>query len=356
MEHQPYLIFSLNNSRYGVEALSVLEIFFLPELTPIAEAPRDIVGVINLRGAVLPVMDLDLRFGGRSRQYQLTDSIIVLELQGFKIGIIVNQVHEVQELSTEEITTDISYGRKLPANSHHFVSGVAKLAGGIVMLLNHQHLIQYYEDVESLINNEIANSETPGDSQPKDSETLLAEGRIFCPHATPEELAIFRVRAENLMLPTDGQDFTGLIPLAVVGLNGEYFGLDLEIVREFADIRKITPIPCTPAHIIGNINLRGEIVTLVDIRPVLNLPLNSIDTARKVMIVRVDDIVAGVSVDRVFDVTYLHPKEITPIPTAVHSTNDEYLRGTASYREKMMTLLDMIKILTKGELMVNEEV
>ncbi|HIK26798.1 MAG: chemotaxis protein CheW [Oscillatoriaceae bacterium SKW80] len=341
VSYKPYLIFSLDGARYGIEASWVQEIFFLPELTPVAEAPRDIVGIFNLRGRILPVMDLNIRLGQRARDYQLSDSIIVLELQEFQIGIIVNEVHEVQNISSEDIIGEISYGRKIPREYHQLISGVAKTPDGIVMLLDLKQLIHFSPVVE--LTNEEENSE-------------LAEYRVFCPNATPEERAIFRSRAENLMLPSTRQDFTGLIPLAVVGLNGEYFGIDLEIVREFTDIRKITPIPCTPPHIVGNMNLRGEILTLIDLRGVLNLPPNSIEATSKAMVLQVDDIVAGVVVDHVYDVTYLNPKEITPIPTAVHSSNDEFLRGTAPYRDKMMTLLDIPKIFAKGDLVVNEEV
>ncbi len=356
MEQKPYLIFSLNGCRYGVEASCVQEVFFLPELTPVAEAPPDIVGVINLRGNILPVMDLDLRLGHRAREYQLTDSVIVLDLQGFQIGIIVHQVHEVQDLAPEEVTRELFYGRKLPAHSHPFVSGVAKVGGGIVMLLNHENLIRYSEAVEPLISDESADRFAASENYSKESEAVQRAPRVFCPHATAESRAIFRERAENLRSSTDQQDFAGLLPLAIIGLQGEYFGLELEMVREFTDIRKVTPIPCTPAHIVGNMNLRGEIVTLVDIRSLLNLPLTGITQASKAMVIHIEDVVAGVTVDEVFDVMYLHPEQIKPIPAAVHSANDEYLRGTAPYGDKMMTLLDMPKILTKGELTVNEEV
>ena len=153
-----------------------------------------------------------------------------------------------------------------------------------------------------------------------------------------------------------GKILPGLTPLAVIGLNGEYFGFELELVREFTDLRKITPIPCTPAHIIGNMNLRGEIITIIDIRNLLNLSANASSTNSKAMVIHVDDLIAGVTVDEVFDVMYLQPSEMRPIPAAVHSSNDEYLRGTAPYREKMMSILDMSKIITKGELIVNEEI
>ena len=72
--------------------------------------------------------------------------------------------------------------------------------------------------------------------------------------------------------------------------------------------------------------------------------------------VQIADLVAGIVADEVLDVMYLNTSEITAVPAALHSANDEYLRGTASYREKMMSILDLHKMLTKGGLVVDEEV
>ncbi|MCT7974407.1 chemotaxis protein CheW [Laspinema olomoucense] len=347
-EHHSFLIFSLNGSRYGVTTQAVQEIFFLPALTPIDEAPRDIVGVVNLRGEVLPVMDLNLRFFQRSLDYQITDSIIVIEWQTVKIGLIVNQVHEVQDIPLEAIAPQIAYGRQNGSPSHHYITGVAKNLGELVMLLNPEQLIEYSGSPETPPF-ELNGTEIPG------SGTSVQKDRRFCPHATPEDMALFQERAENLMKLSEGEDFTGLMPIAVIGLNDEYFGLDLNVVREFTDIRDITPIPCCPSRIIGNMNLRGEIVTLIDIRESLNLPITRAIGGTKVMVVHIDELVAGIAIQEVCDVMYLHPSKIAPVPAAIHSANDEYLRGTAPYREKMMSLLDLPKILIQGELEVNEE-
>lgn len=349
MESYPYLIFSLNNSLYGVEALAVHEIFSLPELTPITEAPKDIVGVVNLRGEILPVLDLYLRFGYRSPDYKLTDSVIVLSWQEFRCGIIVNQVREVQNISAKEITTGVFQIRDSTSLSHPFVAGVARSSAGIVMLLNYENLIRYAEPVEALILEELTDIH---EAEP----AVLTEHRFFCPNATAEERVIFQERTQNLIKVSQTEEFSGLKPVAVIGLNGEYFGLDLTAVREFTDIRQVTPIPCTPPHIVGNMNLRGEILTLVDIRAAMSLSIDGTAEVSKAMVVHVNDLVAGVMVDEVFDVMYLHPSEMMPVPAAVHSSNDEFLRGTAVYREKMMGILDLPKIIAQAGLVVDEEV
>lgn len=375
IENKTYLIFSLYDLHYGVDALLVQEIFHLPELTPIAEAPDDFVGLLNLHSKILPVMHLALRLGYQSQECHLSDSVIVLEWKGTQIGIIVNQVHEVININLEVIESQISYGRARENNSQ-FIAGVAKMDTSTIMLLNHENLLDYSDRDEVLVLGKDNNSQVEkftnnhefkrNGEELKDQrsenyrsfESKISSNFYFacCPNATPEERAIFQERADNLRRSAQNSDFTGLMPLAVVGLNDEYFGLALEVVREFTIIRNVTPIPCCPSHIIGNMNLRGEIVTLVDIRSVLNMPIANTGNASKAIVFHVDDLVAGLPVDEVFDVIYLRPLDMMPVPVAVHSRSDEYLKGIASYLEKMLSILDLPKILTKGELDVNEEV
>ncbi|NJL43160.1 MAG: chemotaxis protein CheW, partial [Pseudanabaena sp. SU_2_4] len=80
---------------YAIAAQKVTEIFLLPELTVVAEAPLDIVGLLNLHNQFVPVMHLDLRFGHKFDQCWLTDSVIVVESPGIQVGVIVHQVETV---------------------------------------------------------------------------------------------------------------------------------------------------------------------------------------------------------------------------------------------------------------------
>lgn len=372
METKPYLIFQQNGLLCGVEACCVREIFFLPELTPVAEAPDDIVGAIDLRGEILPVMDLNLRFGYLFQEYSLTDSVVVIEWENLRLGIIVNQVCEVKNISEDAITQQISYGRENPHNSEHFVSGFARCEADILMLLNLERLIRYSPEISDKIalvyEKDTDSKEAVGESkmenlqleiEPKllvETPNFSGHPHVFCANATAEEKAVFRERAQNLRQQGDRDNSTAIImPLAVVTLNSEYFGVNLAIVREFTEIRQVTPVPCTPDRIVGNMNLRGEIVTLVDIRNVLNMSAAT-NSLSKAIVVEVADLVAGIVFDEILDIIYLNVSEIGNVPAGLHSANREYLRGTALYGEKMMAVLNLQKLLTKGGVIVDEEV
>ena len=358
MENLPYLIFSVKGALYGVEALSVKEIFLLPEVTAIAETPPTVVGVIDLRGEILPIVDVNIRLGYEAQEYSLTDSVIVLELHDSKnrvsgqIGIIVSEVFEVKNIPSNSISKEVyGDGGEEVDRDEGFLVGVARVEDDIVMLLSSKHLIRYLE-MQNL------KRDNQKEKEPQDKKIPLDKKKsfLFAANVSPEERAVFRERAKSLREQTFGEDFTGLMPLAVICLNDEYFGINLEVVREFTDVHKITPIPCTPPHIVGNMNLRGEIVTLVDIRGVLNLPMRKVENSCKAMIIEIKELVAGAIVEEVFDVMYLNPSDIKAIPAAVHSANshEEYLMGTAKYGNKMMSIVDLPKIMMQGGLAIEE--
>lgn len=354
---QTYLTFNLGQSIYGIETSAVEEIFFLPEVTPILEAPREIVGLINLRGEILPIVDIYLRFGYHPLEYSLTDSIIVIHYRTRRIGIIVNQVREVRTIPLTEISQNLRQEREDDEKEISLQKGIARTEKNIIVLLNPESLTLTAKkngdrDSENLLNININDLE----EIKRESEQELQKLRLFLPNISPEDRTVLQERTLALMSQNKLLDTHHFIPLAIVSLGQEIFGIDLKIVREFTDILKITPIPCCPSHIVGNINLRGEIITLIDICGLLALPWSKKSSQIKVVIVDVEDLVIGLIVDEVFDVLLLDPEKIAPIPTAIHSVKEEYLQGATIYREKMLGLLNLAKILMSGGLVVEEAI
>lgn len=324
----PYLLFSLNGARYGVEAKSVLEIAWLPELTPADEAPSHIAGVVNLRGKIEPVMNLGLRLGHPPLRYQLSDSIVMLQVEGVTMGVIVSEVSDVVGIPASAIEPPPHYDEESPKQIH-FLAGNAKVGEEIIMLL----------DVSRLIH---------APAQPASGVSAS-----FCPDATNEERAAFRTRAHNLMQAVESLEAAERIPLSIIQLGEECFGVGLDVVREFSHLRRVTPIPCCPPHIAGNMNLRGDILTLVDIRGLLNIPAG--DATAEVMVVESGDLCIGVPVDKVLEVIYLRPADIASLPAA-HEEKKEYCKGVARYGASMLSILDMQKILAQGGLEFEKEV
>lgn len=364
MEQEPYLLFELNHSPYGVAASFVQEIFFLPALTDIAEAETDVAGILSLRGQLLTVIDLNRRLGKTRQPYSLNHSVIVIHWEGHKLGVIVNRVNGVELISTSEISSHFMSGAIRKTESP-LLLGLAQHQDQIISLINPEALIKRrsLSAQENLLTLPFEkNGSTPELSDKTDPNSSLVGEELsveFMAEFNSHEQDILRDRANSLRHIPDNDSSVGLLPLAVVGLQGEYFGLNLDNIHEFTEIRQITPIPCCPSHIVGNMNLRGEILTLVNINQILQLKgeiqtESSAFSHHQAVVVRLDKLVAGVTVDTVYDVVYLHPSQISPIPAAVHAMNEDFIRGVASYQEKQMSILDLSKILSSEDLVVNE--
>lgn len=339
MKEQPYLVFALHNRYYGIPAQDVREIFLLPEIYGVAEAPTPSIGVINLRGTLLSVLDLSQRLGQGSHHYALSDCIIVLTQQEQSVAVVVSCVFDVVMLTPERSGLSTLFTGYAASDNASACLGLAQWEDHVVTLLDTTTLLR-------------SNQADFSKTDLQGAITVFQE-RFFS-QATPKERLQLQERAESLRHAVVEDRFHEQIPLAVVGMQGERFALPVEYIREFTSIRGVTPIPCCPSHIVGNMNLRGEILTLVDIRQVLQLEVQGQEPLSQAVVVQLNELIAGITVDTVFDVMYIQPASIAPIPVATHSIHEEYLRGVVTFQEHQVSLLDLNKLLTSGELLVNE--
>ncbi|KAM3101138.1 chemotaxis protein CheW [Phormidesmis sp. 146-12] len=180
-------------------------------------------------------------------------------------------------------------------------------------------------------------------------QSLSVQQLKFCPTATSEERAILQERTNRLKQSADGKHAEGLNPLAVIALGNEVFGFDLKIIKEFLDVRQVIPIPCCPSHFVGNINFRGEILTLIDIKELLNQPLKTFVSPAKVMVIEVNSLVVGIVVDGIRDTMFLlNPRELSKISNAIESVPVDYLQGTVPYQERSLYIFDLPTLFAKG--------
>ena len=132
-----YLTFSMNEEEYGVGILTIKEIIGMMRITPVPQTPDYVKGVINLRGKVIPVIDLRLRFGMNSNGYTERTCIIVVEIENdsrtLQIGIVVDSVSEVMNIKGSDIEQTPEFGTTLNTDC---ILGMAKTAGSVKILLD----------------------------------------------------------------------------------------------------------------------------------------------------------------------------------------------------------------------------
>ena len=128
-----YLTFNLAVESYGLEILKVREIIGMMDITSVPKTPAHVKGVINLRGRVIPVVDLRLKFGLEEAEHTEETCIIVVDVRGTQTGIIVDTVDEVLDIGERDIEDAPNFGDTV---NTRFILGVAKIDGDVKILLD----------------------------------------------------------------------------------------------------------------------------------------------------------------------------------------------------------------------------
>jgi len=141
-DQQQYLTFMLGGETYAMGILSIKEIIEYGNITEVPRMPEFIRGVINLRGAVVPVIDLGARFGKHTTNVTRRTCIVIIEVANGEetqdVGVMVDAVNEVLEIAASEIEPAPSFGANIRAD---FIEGMGKIKGKFVIILNiHQVL------------------------------------------------------------------------------------------------------------------------------------------------------------------------------------------------------------------------
>lgn len=137
-----YLTFAVGREDYGIEICHVTEIIGIQKITDVPDMPGYVKGVINLRGKVIPVMDVRVRFRMPEREYDDRTCIVVVDVDGTSIGLVVDTVKEVADIPPNSIEPppEVSDG-----NRQMFIQGLGKVGEAVKILLNVGKLVRKYD-------------------------------------------------------------------------------------------------------------------------------------------------------------------------------------------------------------------
>jgi purine-binding chemotaxis protein CheW len=132
-------------------------------------------------------------------------------------------------------------------------------------------------------------------------------------------------------------------------LENETYGINVMQVREVLRYSEIAPVPGAPAYVIGIINLRGNVVTVVDTRERFGLSSTDITDNTRIVILETENQVVGILVDAVAEVVYLRQSEIEVAPNVGNEDNARYIQGVSHKNEELLILIEIKNLLTESE-------
>ncbi|ARN75436.1 chemotaxis protein CheW [Oceanicoccus sagamiensis] len=132
-------------------------------------------------------------------------------------------------------------------------------------------------------------------------------------------------------------------------LEGETYGINVMQVQEVLRYTEIAPVPGAPAYVLGIINLRGNVVTVIDTRHRFGLPTTEVTDQTRIVIIEADNHVVGILVDAVAEVVYLRQSEIETAPNVGNDESARFIQGVCNKNNELLILVELDKLLTDQE-------
>lgn len=142
---QRYLTFFVDKEQYGINIKSVKEIIASMKITHVPKTPPYVKGVINLRGAVIPVIDVRLKFGLEERAHDVDTAIIINVVDNISIGFIVDRVEDVLSMNASQLTEAPRFGTHIDTS---FIENIAEVNDSVIMILNLKRIFEQDELVD----------------------------------------------------------------------------------------------------------------------------------------------------------------------------------------------------------------
>ena len=227
--------FLLKDEEFGFDIMSVQEIIRLPKMAKVPRTPAYVDGIANLRGVVLPVIDMRTRFGMERAEATDRTRVLVVDIDGVKTGLRVDRVKQVTRVMRSEIEPPPAAIR---GTTSDYLEGVVKLDKGqrIVMALNAAHVCEIGVAAKTAAANGAASNR----------ETASSEALAIARNADAEVQKMVTFRIAN-----------------------EEFAFHMEHVREILRVQTPVQVPDVPDYVLGVLTVRGQILPVIDLRRLL---------------------------------------------------------------------------------------
>jgi purine-binding chemotaxis protein CheW len=307
-----FISFEIDSHAYAIEIHRINEIIRLPEYVAVPGAGSDMLGLFSLRGIVIPLLSLHRRFGKKDMAGNEDTRVVIIEVNGTKFGFMADKVNEV--LSVPE--SAIEEPPRAFSEKGKEISAIIKADQG-------ERLIMILETEEILANTE-------------------AEALRKLAQQEGGQLLMNEVQT--------GADQEKQIVTFTLG--DEEYGIYIEKVQEINRYVGVTRVPKTPTFVEGIINLRGEVIPLIDLRKRFDLNVREKDEFTRVIIVNIENVRVGLVVDFVDEVLRVNARSIDNVPELFsNGIDNRFLNGVVNIdkQERMILLLDVDELFSKAE-------
>lgn len=299
------VVFTLAGHEHCVDVRRVREIIMAPRLSTVIESPHFVDGVIEVRGKIVPVIDLRRRLQVAEAVDSHEASVVVIAQFGKDLaGFRVDSVSEILTVPTKliEPPTRVVGGVKTS-----FIDGLAYVGSRFLVFLNLDAILSPEEE-SGLGRSSFGRTE--------DSDQEAAQTAV-----------------------------TGYKRIITFQLDKETYGAEIGEVAEIMEMVPIMPIPHVPPLVLGLVNLRGTIVPIIDLRVRFGLDRGAWTADSRIVIVKERSFLVGLAVDTMWEFLKLTEDSFQPAPHGVARIDAEYFKEVCEVKGRMVSILDIKKIL-----------
>jgi len=303
--------FTLDEVEFGLDIDRVQEITPRTDITPVPGAPSFVLGIVNLRGSIIPVLDSRLRFHLPPKPTTAKTRIIILDLAGQPTGLMVDSVSEVVKLDdfTLRDTPPLVAGVR-----SDYLAGMVTAANRLITLINLEKILDSSEFIER------AHLTEKG-----------AGSGIFSSGATAANVE--QVEEE--------------LPYVTFTLGKEFFGINLKMVEEIIELPTVTKVPDAPPYVLGVICLRDQVLPLLDFNQLLQSePSDNPVAGDMVILLSFGQAKLGIVVDGIQEIIRIKEEDILPPPQTLSEREAKDLEGVVLRSDRMVSLLKVLDIIT----------
>jgi len=311
IEEVQLVSFLLGNEEFALEIEHVREIIRYPDIVKVPNMPDYIKGVISLRDTLMPIIDMRLKLG--TGEDAVTDStrIVVVDVDNVWIGLVVDRVYEVARIARDTIFPP---PQALAGEARDKLKGIARLDKGkrIIMLIEPREIMTT-EELQ-----EIGQIDAPSSENREEENGLLAE-------LDEEQMVVFK-------------------------LAGEQYGVRINQVQEINRLSQITKVPRAAKFVEGVVNLRGDVIPLIDLRKRFEIESKAYNEFTRIIVSDINSKKIGIIVDEVMEVLRIPGKLLEETPDILQGNQaQKFMNGIANLGDRMIMMLDLENILVEKE-------
>jgi len=311
LEEVQLVTFGLGKEEFALEIEQVREIIRYPEIVKVPNVPAYIKGVISLRDRLLPIVDMRVKLETSSDEVSDTTRVVVVDVDNMQVGLVVDKVYEVTRVPKDTIYPP---PQALTTEGREQLKGIVRLDDGkrIIMLIDPFDILTR-EEIRGISTVETADAES------------IEEAPAFLDGMDEEQMVVFK-------------------------LAGEQYGVRITQVQEINRLSKITKVPRAPKFVEGVVNLRGDVIPLIDLRKRFEMEEKEYNEFTRIIVSDINNKKIGIIVDEVLEVLRVPKKNLEEAPDIIQGNQAaRFMEGLANLENRMIMLLNLENILVEKE-------